>query len=335
MQMLSVDGMHRSAIFRNLESNVLVSILIPCHNAERWIAQCIETALAQTWPEKEVVVVDDGSTDGSLAIIRSFGDGIRWESGPNRGGNFTRNRLLELSSGEWLQYLDADDYLYPEKVARQITFLHEHPETDVVFGPVTLEHWSAVGARRELLPIPEPHDPWVLLARWCLPQTGAPLWRRQSIVDAGGWKNDQHCCQEHELYLRLLMHDARFKYCPHSGAIYRQWSEDTVCKRDPWRTLRTKVEIIARLEEHLRVTSQLTPSRQDAINQTRFEKARLIWGRDSRFALDLMTLVRRTQPSFMPRGNAAPASYRLLFKWLGFTGAELVAALRRRVTSPA
>ena len=65
----------------------LVSILIPCFNAERWVAQAIESALAQTWPEKEVIVVDDGSTDDSRRIIRSFGDRVRWETGPNRGGN--------------------------------------------------------------------------------------------------------------------------------------------------------------------------------------------------------------------------------------------------------
>ena len=105
------------------------------------MGQAIESALAQTWAEKEVIVVDDGSKDGSLGVIRSFGDRIRWETGPNRGGNPVRNRLLELARGEWLQYLDADDYLLPEKVAGQMEFLAEHPETDVVYGPSTIESW--------------------------------------------------------------------------------------------------------------------------------------------------------------------------------------------------
>ena len=76
-----------------------VSILIPCYNAERWIAQAIESALAQTWSEKEIIVVDDGSTDRSLEVIRQFDGRIRWETGPNRGGNVARNRLLELARG--------------------------------------------------------------------------------------------------------------------------------------------------------------------------------------------------------------------------------------------
>src|SRR5260221_12220127 len=97
-----------------------VSILIPCYNAERWIAQAIQSALDQTYANCEVIVADDGSFDRSLKIIRSFGERICCESGPNRGGNPTRNRLLELAHGDWVQYLDADDYLLPDKVARQV-----------------------------------------------------------------------------------------------------------------------------------------------------------------------------------------------------------------------
>src|SRR3984957_14870258 len=127
----------------------LVSILIPCYNAERWVAQAIESALRQTWPEKEIIVVDDGSTDASLAIIQSFGDRIRWETGPNRGGNVARNRLLDLARGEWLQYLDADDYLLPLKIERQVGFLREHPTCDVVYSPVLLVNWSEEKVEQE------------------------------------------------------------------------------------------------------------------------------------------------------------------------------------------
>src|SRR5580765_8566475 len=236
-----------------------VSILIPCYNAERWVAQAIESALAQTWPEKEVIVVDDGSTDGSLEIIKRFGDRISWETGPNRGGNAARNRLLELARGEWLQYLDADDYLLPDKVAHQMRFLESHPDTDVVFGPWIMEHWSETATRHVLLEIHDPSDLWVLLARWWLPQTGGPLWRREALTDVGSWKVDQPCCQEYELYLRLLIADKRFLFCADAGAVYRQWSETTVCKRDIPETLRRRLEITRRAEDVLRERRALTP----------------------------------------------------------------------------
>src|SRR4029077_11072398 len=142
---------------------MLVSILIPCFNAERWVAQAIESALGQTWPEKEVIVVDDGSTDAGLTIIKAFGDRIRWVTGPNRGGNVARNRLLELARGEWLQYLDADDYLLPEKIGRQ--FREFDPAAcDVAYSPVILLHCEADREPwEEFREIPEPRDLWVNL----------------------------------------------------------------------------------------------------------------------------------------------------------------------------
>jgi glycosyltransferase involved in cell wall biosynthesis len=308
---------------------MMVSILIPCYNAERWVAQAVESALAQTWHDKEVIVVDDGSTDGSLEVVKRFGGHIRWETGPNRGGNVARNRLLELARGEWLQYLDADDYLLPDKIARQMAFLDAHPSEDVVFGPVTMEHMLEPGARRELLEIPEPHDPWVLLARWYLPQTGAALWRKRAMLDVGGWKADQPCCQEHELYLRLLMAGNRFAYCTEGGAVYRQWGEHTVCKRDRPEVHRRRLEIERRAEEFLRGRNDLTRERRWAINQARFEIARLVWLYDPVFAREIIGTVRRSQPGFIPGGDAAPMQYQMMYRLFGFESTEKFASLKR------
>jgi glycosyltransferase involved in cell wall biosynthesis len=309
----------------------LVSILIPCFNAERWIAQAIESALAQTWAHKEIIVVDDGSTDLSLDVIQQFNGRIQCETGRNRGGNAARNRLLELAHGEWVQYLDADDYLLSHKIAQQMEFVSAHADLDVVFGPVTLEHWLGHRSRRELLPISEPHDPWILLASWGLPQTGSPLWRREALLDVGGWKPDQSCCQEHELYLRLLTAGKRFAYYPTTGAVYRQWSTDTVCKRDILEVHRRRLEIEQLLEDHLRQTEQLTRKRLRAINQARFEIARIAWHYDARFASEIVECVRKLDSKFSPTGAAAPVHYRLIFHLLGFQGAERLAGMARRL----
>lgn len=308
----------------------LVSILIPCYNGDRWIAQAIESALAQTWSEKEVIVVDDGSGDHSLDVITQYNNRIKWETGPNKGGGAARNRLLELACGEWIQYLDADDYLLPGKIAQQMTFVNSRADLDIVFGPVTVEHWSEQSIRRELLQIPEPHDLWVLMASWGLPQTGAPLWRKRAILDVGGWKRDQPCCQEHELYLRLLMRGKHFAYHPTNGAVYRQWSSETLCKRDISEVHRRRLEIEQQLEDHLRELDQLSPERLHAINQARFEVARTAWRYDSNLAQKTMDQVRRVDPEFSPTGTAAPSHYRLIFHALGFGAAERIAAAIRR-----
>lgn len=242
----------------------LVSILIPCYNAQRWIAQAIESALAQTWANKEIIVIDDGSTDRSLDIIEGFD--VRWDTGPNRGGNAARNRLLSMANGEWLQYLDADDYLLPEKLSRQLAFLESHPSADVIYSPGWVEYDGTIGLRQ----IPPPRDLWVSLIREQMPQTGGPLWRKQALEDVNGWKIDQPCCQEHDLYLRLLMAGKSFAYCEDAGAVYRYWGNHTVSKRNPNEWKRRQLVIQDQAEEFLRATGQLTRIRKAAIYESRY-----------------------------------------------------------------
>jgi len=115
-----------------------VSVLIPCYNAERWIEQAIASALSQTYLPIEVIVVDDGSTDGSWQVIQQFGDRIHATTQPNQGGNAACHRLLQISSGEWLQYLDANDYLLPTKLEQQIQCLASQPDADMIYSPSIL-----------------------------------------------------------------------------------------------------------------------------------------------------------------------------------------------------
>ncbi len=307
-----------------------ISILIPCFNAERWIADAIRSALAQTYAPIEVIVIDDGSTDNSLDIIRRFSDRIRWETGQNRGGNPARNRLLELARGEWVQYLDADDYLLPDKIKSQVRILDDFPETDVLYGRVTSETCNEHGTSHDLQIIAEPRDPWILLARWYLPQTGGPLWRKSALMDVGGWKVDQPCCQEHELYLRLLVAGKRFTYCPHNGAIYRIWGNDTVSRRDAGAVRRQRRKILTEEENHLRSNGELTAPRLQAINQARFEMSRLAWREDRTAALEIFQDIISVDRHFVPLGNQPgghhpPLTYRVLFRLLGFAGTEKVA----------
>lgn len=105
-----------------------VSVVIPCYNAERYLARAVESVLAQTRPADEVIVVDDGSTDGSAALARGFGGTVRAVSQPNGGVAVARNQGLALARGRWVAFLDADDEWFPHKLERQVAALEASPD---------------------------------------------------------------------------------------------------------------------------------------------------------------------------------------------------------------
>jgi glycosyltransferase involved in cell wall biosynthesis len=103
----------------------LVSILIPAHNAANWIADTIQSAMAQTWKRTEIIVVDDGSSDQTLKIARQFeSESVRVVWQENQGAAAARNKALSLCHGDYIQWLDADDLLAPDKIAKQMEALH-------------------------------------------------------------------------------------------------------------------------------------------------------------------------------------------------------------------
>jgi glycosyltransferase involved in cell wall biosynthesis len=117
-------------------TNPLVSAIIPCYNAVQYLAEAIGTALGQTYGPVEVIVVDDGSTDHSPDVIRSFGSLIRSCRQPNRGAAAARNRGVELAMGRFVSFLDADDLWPVERLSVQMAALRSCPSLGIVCGHV-------------------------------------------------------------------------------------------------------------------------------------------------------------------------------------------------------
>lgn len=189
----------------------LVSIIIPCYNAECYIREAIQSALDQKYATTEIVVIDDGSTDGSLDVIRSFGDHIRWETGPNRGGCAARNRGLALANGELIQFLDADDLLHTDKLEVQVAELLRS-KADVVFcDGRALQGDRVIGTYRRTLEFGD--DSVIFVLGGQLP-TPAPIHFRANLQKVGGFREDLPCSQERDLHLRLACAGLRFHHLP-------------------------------------------------------------------------------------------------------------------------
>jgi len=111
-----------------------VSIIIPVYNAEKHIRNCVNSALAQTYKNIEVIIVNDGSSDKSKKIIKSFRDQrIKYIEQENKGVAVTRNNGIRHSTGEFIAFLDADDYYFPKKIEEEVAFLEKHQEFDLVY----------------------------------------------------------------------------------------------------------------------------------------------------------------------------------------------------------
>ena len=114
---------------------VMVSIVIPTYQCGQFLSQAIESVLAQTYKNYEIIIVDDGSTDNTQEVLSRYShlENIKFVTQSNQGPAAARNRGIKLSSGEYIAFLDADDLWLPTKLEKQIIFLEQHPLTDMVY----------------------------------------------------------------------------------------------------------------------------------------------------------------------------------------------------------
>jgi glycosyltransferase involved in cell wall biosynthesis len=207
-------------------STPLVSILIPCYNAGRWIRETLESVLAQTWADIEIIVVDDGSSDDSVSVVERFNSSrIKLIKQPNSGAAAARNRAFNESSGEYIQYLDADDLLSPRKVEIQLARLAENPRC------VATAEWARFNddpAKAVFLPDKTWQDlapvEWLVRA-W---QDGGgmlypALWLvpRQIMVNAGPWLPELSLNDDGEFFTRIVLASDKILFCEGARTYYR------------------------------------------------------------------------------------------------------------------
>jgi len=191
----------------------LVSIIIPCYNAEDYVGEAIDSALAQTYEPTEIIVIDDGSQDDSMDIIQSYQDRITWRQQENQGASVARNHGLKVASGQYVKFLDADDALYPEAVEKQVAQLRGiEDDRSIVFGDgrmtdakLNVEDTTDYRARRK------GEDPIAYILR-VTPQTSAPLHRRSLLEEVDGFDEQLPKAQEYDLHLRLALVEVNFRY---------------------------------------------------------------------------------------------------------------------------
>lgn len=180
----------------------LVSVVIPCLNRASFLVPTIESVLQQDYPHIECIVVDGGSTDGTIEILQSYGDRIQWVSEPDNGHADAINKGWRMSQGEILAWLNADDvWVVPDAVRETVAYLQAHPEVDVAYGDC-----GSIDGEGNVVGMSYLHE-WNLeyaveFCDHCIPQPAAFIRRR--ILEKVGWLDtDFYQKKDHELWLRI------------------------------------------------------------------------------------------------------------------------------------
>jgi glycosyltransferase involved in cell wall biosynthesis len=261
----------------SLEANQpLVSIIIPCFNCIKWVRQAVESCLNQTYSNIEIIVVDDGSTDGSLEVLRQFLPRIRLKTGPNCGGNSARNGGFALSTGEYIQYLDADDYLEPDTIARQVRFLEE-TKADAVYGDWAYRRHLPDSGFSYLDKITVGRIGPDILASSLAgdhPPTGAVLYRRQVVNQVGGWDEALRAAQDRDFFTSVVLSGARVGYQAGCCYVFRKYGAVTVSSSNLGRWVENHCLTLKKAEVALARSGRLTEKYKAALAFGYFEIAR-------------------------------------------------------------
>jgi glycosyltransferase involved in cell wall biosynthesis len=184
-----------------------VSVLLPVYNAERYVAEALRSIVTQTFTDFELLIVDDGSTDSSRAILERFAaqdPRIRLVSRPNTGYLLALNEMLARARGEYVARMDADDVALPARFDRQVRYLDENPECVLVGSRVTLidPDGAPITVTRNALN----HEQIDASLMECGEQTvyhPSIMFRRQVVLDLGGYRPECYTSEDVDLFLRL------------------------------------------------------------------------------------------------------------------------------------
>ncbi len=310
-----------------------VSVIIPCRNAEAWLPETLASAVEQRGIPLGILVVDDGSTDGSAAAAERFAPAVRVLRQPAGGVSRARNAGTAAAQGSYCQYLDADDVLEPGTIAARVAML-EASGADVALA--SWMRWErqrdgefAAGAimRRRL---GERADVDLLTDAWWPP--GAVLYRRTLVDRIGAWRTDLPIIQDARFLLDAALHGATFAYVDAVGLRYRVHGPESLSRRDPAAFVDDCYRSAAELHDRWLAAGSLDDARRRGLVRVFGYVARSTFEADrSRFD-EVLERIHRLDPDFLPE---EPRSLRALSGVIGYRSAEHVALWWRHLKGTA
>lgn len=198
-------------IFVNLQ--LMISVIIPCFNSEEYIARAIESVLIQTYKDYEIILVNNNSSDNTINILNNYSrknpDIFKVFQEYKKGAPAARNKGLSEAKGEWIQFLDSDDELLPEKLNDQIAVAGSS-SADVIVGICYM--YKTIKSKTSIKIRDIDTDVWKGLLTSKLGITSANLWRKQALLAVGGWNEIRTSSQEYDLLFRILKNNDKVSF---------------------------------------------------------------------------------------------------------------------------
>ncbi|NJR73972.1 MAG: glycosyltransferase [Scytonema sp. CRU_2_7] len=210
-----------------------------------------------------------------LEIIKRYEKKIIWEYLPHKGGNYARNTGFAISKGKYIQYLDADDYILPEKIERQVSFL-EATGADVIYGDWRYKHHLPDGtsfldnveiAGRQVDILESLLQDW-----WTA--VASLLYKRTVVEKSGGWDESLRAAQDRDFFLSVAINGAKVVYQPGCYSIYRRYGNVTVSSSSKPRWIESHCAVLEKAEQKLKQMNKFSMKYQYALAKSYFELAR-------------------------------------------------------------
>lgn len=191
----------------------LVSVIIPCLNADNYIIQTLDSVCSQDYEHLEVIVVDNGSSDKTVDLVENYPDDrVSLLHEPVKNANIARNKGIKAAKGEYFQFLDADDTLALNKISQQVGYLEKSSDDIVVSDRVIWDESMSKEIQRLTFERITQNTFDVLFSEIII--TGNPLYKKRCVIAEGGFNEDLKVAQDWEFNLRLFKSNYRFGYLP-------------------------------------------------------------------------------------------------------------------------
>lgn len=313
---------------------ISISVVIPCYNVEEYIEEGLRSILLQTLPALEILCIDDGSSDRTVALIQKFQQEYPhliklYINDGNRGATYSRNRGLAIARGDYIQFFDADDLLHADKFMHEAEVIDKlSTKPDILVNNVKK---IFVDGSEKIYEFPA-IDPWCALMDGMMGVTSANLYRRSKVLEVKGWSEDLKSSQEYDLMFRMMMAGAVVHFDPVLLCTNRERISGSITKSNPRDKWVRYINLRRQIFDYIKQNDLITPERRQVFVNVCFDAIRILFRYDRpeafRFYDELVKVNGKPQKS-----ESSSARYMRLYNLIGFKATEQLLRLIQRRSS--